>query len=222
LLATAVSALTSLSERASSPLGIGAAVEADWRRALGMEDLRLLDAATSRQRAVEFACGRHAGHRALASMGIAAPVIGRGGRGEPLWPEGVVGAISHAAGIALAIVSRSPPLVGVGIDVEDRAWSLSDRALHRAATRGELELGARCGISGIALLSLKESAFKAMSPQPSGARFVDVTLEPGECPSSVLATLPGVAERVYTGWTITDSLVISLAWRTIDEQRLQR
>jgi 4'-phosphopantetheinyl transferase EntD len=39
--------------------------------------------------------------------------------GAPVWPRGFVGSITHTGDIAAAVVSRSPPVRGLGLDVEN-------------------------------------------------------------------------------------------------------
>ena len=55
----------------------------------------------------EFLLGRAAAHQAIAALcGGSEQPIGRGPRGQPLWPAGLVGSISHTRGLALAAVAR--------------------------------------------------------------------------------------------------------------------
>jgi 4'-phosphopantetheinyl transferase EntD len=69
----------------------------------------------------EFVTARACARRALARLGVApCPIVG-GGRGEPLWPEGVVGSITHCAGYRACAVARAADVVGVGIDGEPHA-----------------------------------------------------------------------------------------------------
>jgi 4'-phosphopantetheinyl transferase EntD len=47
----------------------------------------------------DFAAGRWCAHRTLAALGADVDVIARGRRGEPLWPGGFTGSISHTDGM---------------------------------------------------------------------------------------------------------------------------
>ena len=96
-------------------------------------------------RRAEFASGRSCAHRALSAIGADLDTIGRGGRRQPIWPAGVCGSISHAGGLAAAVVARiTPSVIGIGLDVErvDRLvpelWShvltSSESARCRAST----------------------------------------------------------------------------------------
>ncbi|MEV4420566.1 hypothetical protein AB0L40_11415 [Patulibacter sp. NPDC049589] len=46
----------------------------------------------------EFVTGRACAHRALAALGVPVVPIMSGPNREPLWPEGVVGSITHGSG----------------------------------------------------------------------------------------------------------------------------
>jgi 4'-phosphopantetheinyl transferase EntD len=69
----------------------------------------------------EFAGGRAAARRALKLLqfpkGVCIPM---GSAGEPVWPIGVAGSLSHTATHAAALVARSARHASVGIDVDDQ------------------------------------------------------------------------------------------------------
>jgi enterobactin synthetase component D len=70
------------------------------------------------KRCHEFAAGRTCARDALGSLGIAAAPILRNDLAAPLWPEGIVGAISHSHTWAGAAVARRSDLAGIGLDIE--------------------------------------------------------------------------------------------------------
>jgi 4'-phosphopantetheinyl transferase EntD len=70
-----------------------------------------------RGRAGEFAAGRWCAHRALERLGRAEAEIGSGRHGEPCWPAGFTGSISHKPGAAVAVAAAAPG--AIGIDLED-------------------------------------------------------------------------------------------------------
>ncbi|MGN6202928.1 MAG: 4'-phosphopantetheinyl transferase family protein, partial [Solirubrobacterales bacterium] len=124
-------------------------------------------AVEARQR--EFATGRACARRALAQLGVEATAIGGGERGEPLWPRGVVGSITHCRGYRGAAAARGGQLASLGIDAEpheplppgllgDVAGATERRALAELAA----------GEPGIhwdrLLFSAKESVYKAWFP----------------------------------------------------------
>lgn len=118
----------------------------------------------------EFATARHCARQALAALGLPATAIPRGERGAPVWPDGIVGSMTHCAGYRAAAVARSGDLAGVGIDAEVHG-PLPDGVLalvSRPAERDHLaELSAAWpGLWWDRLLfSAKESVYKVWFPQ---------------------------------------------------------
>ena len=72
-------------------------------------------------RQAEFAAGRECAHAALAQLGAPAGPILPGRAGEPRWPAGVTGSITHCAGYRACAVARAADVVGLGIDAEPDA-----------------------------------------------------------------------------------------------------
>jgi 4'-phosphopantetheinyl transferase EntD len=118
------------------------------------------------QRRTTFALGRAAARDALAELGLPELVIGRGPAGEPLWPDGIVGAISHAGDTAIAVVGRNTDYAGLGVDVEELARGPSARAARLVCRPSEMEWAdVESGTRRLTMLfSAKEAVFKAMFP----------------------------------------------------------
>jgi 4'-phosphopantetheinyl transferase EntD len=121
------------------------------------------DAVAKRRR--EFASGRVCARRALGRLGIAPRAIPRGASGEPVWPGGVVGSITHCAGYRACAVARSCEIAAVGIDAGRNA-ALPDGVWERVAFGAERQRGRQvAGVCVDALLfSAKESVYKAWFP----------------------------------------------------------
>ncbi len=66
----------------------------------------------------EFITVRHCARIALAELGVAPVPILKGDKGEPCWPDGVVGSLTHCTGYRGAVVGRSAAVRSVGIDAE--------------------------------------------------------------------------------------------------------
>ncbi len=66
----------------------------------------------------EFVTGRACARRALAQLGMPPSPIATGERGQPLWPAGVVGSITHCEGYRACALARTGELAGLGIDAE--------------------------------------------------------------------------------------------------------
>lgn len=118
-------------------------------------------------RRLTFRLGRHAAHRALASLGRDSGPILAGENREPLWPPGVCGSISHTSETGVALVAPSSHTDGVGIDIETQrtAPELETQVprpeeLRWLDTLPEDERRAQL----FTLFSAKESIFKAFYP----------------------------------------------------------
>ncbi len=66
----------------------------------------------------EFITVRDCARRALAELGLPPVPILKGDKGEPCWPDGVVGSLTHCEGFRGAVVGRSSDTRSVGIDAE--------------------------------------------------------------------------------------------------------
>lgn len=66
----------------------------------------------------EFVTVRHCARQALAELGLPPVPILKGDKGEPCWPTGVVGSLTHCEGFRGAVVGRSADVRSVGIDAE--------------------------------------------------------------------------------------------------------
>ncbi|MER8073317.1 4'-phosphopantetheinyl transferase superfamily protein [Streptomyces sp. NPDC094034] len=117
----------------------------------------------------EFATGRHCARLALADLDVPPGPIGAGPRGEPRWPGGIVGSLTHCASFRAAAVARRTDLLGLGIDAEPHA-PLPDGILDAIALPEE-----RSHLDQLAdsdqeftwdrlLFSAKESIFKVCFP----------------------------------------------------------
>ena len=120
-----------------------------------------------RKRQVEFLAGREAAARALATLAPehAQVRIGTGAMREPLWPVGIVGSITHAAGYAAAAVARARDCAGVGIDSEHvMARATADEVATSICRPAELEIIGDSLVALTLVFSAKESLFKCLAP----------------------------------------------------------
>lgn len=146
-----------------------AAIDADSFRLAGIDcPAHIAAAVPKRQR--EFFYGRLCARAAMALSGHDAAQIGIGPMREPLWPEDLIGSITHASDMAAAIVLPvSMGYHGVGVDIET---VLSDDGARGVcaivANEGELRyLATLAGTLGpnvplTLVFSAKESFFKAV------------------------------------------------------------
>jgi 4'-phosphopantetheinyl transferase EntD len=66
----------------------------------------------------EFITARHCARIALGELGFPPVPILKGDKGEPCWPDGVVGSLTHCAGYRGAVVGRGGVVRSVGVDAE--------------------------------------------------------------------------------------------------------
>ncbi len=77
-----------------------------------------LVAKAAEKRRHEFSCGRACARAAMATLGVSDCPVLRGPNREPLWPPGIVGAITHCEGYVAAAVASTREILTVGIDAE--------------------------------------------------------------------------------------------------------
>jgi 4'-phosphopantetheinyl transferase EntD len=114
----------------------------------------------------EFVTVRHCARQALADLGEPPVPILKGAKGEPCWPEGVVGSLTHCKGFRGAVVAHRSQVRSVGIDAEPHDV-LPDGvlgAVSLARERAELaDLPAGLHWDRI-LFCAKEATYKAWFP----------------------------------------------------------
>ncbi|KWX22180.1 4'-phosphopantetheinyl transferase [Mycolicibacterium wolinskyi] len=66
----------------------------------------------------EFVTVRYCARQALGELGIGPVPILKGDKGEPCWPDGVVGSLTHCKGFRGAVVGRAGDVRSIGIDAE--------------------------------------------------------------------------------------------------------
>ena len=66
----------------------------------------------------EFVTVRYCARQALGQLGLPPVPILKGDKGEPCWPDGVVGSLTHCQGFRGAVVGRRTDVRSVGIDAE--------------------------------------------------------------------------------------------------------
>ncbi|OBH91088.1 4'-phosphopantetheinyl transferase [Mycobacterium sp. E2989] len=70
------------------------------------------------KRRSEFITVRHCARVAMGELGLPPVPILKGEKGEPCWPDGVVGSLTHCTGYRGAVVGRTEAVRSVGIDAE--------------------------------------------------------------------------------------------------------
>ncbi len=184
------------------------------------EEVAIEQAVEKRRR--EFITARACAREALAQLGLPPSPIPSGPRGEPRWPEGIVGSITHCAGYRACAVARAGDLASIGIDAEldqplpegvlgDIALAEERRllqGLHREAPSVHWDR---------LLFSIKESVYKAWFPLAQrwlGFEEAAVAIDPQGCFSARLLVpgpvLGGRELRGFRGrWLAREGLLLA-------------
>jgi 4'-phosphopantetheinyl transferase EntD len=117
----------------------------------------------------EFITVRYCARLALGELGFPPVPILKGDKGEPRWPDGVVGSLTHCAGYRGAVVGRGAVVRSVGVDAEPHDV-LPDGVLDAISLEAERrEIKAMAALSaGVywdrILFCAKEATYKAWFP----------------------------------------------------------
>ncbi|MGH3843161.1 MAG: 4'-phosphopantetheinyl transferase family protein [Pseudonocardiaceae bacterium] len=176
----------------------------------------------------EFRTVRHCARRALRQLGLPPAPVLRGERGEPLWPSGVVGSMTHCGGYRAAALALSCQVRALGIDAEPHqplpAGVLDVVALEDERHRlSELAAADNATCWDRILFCAKETVYKAWFPLTRswlGFEHADVTISPstinaaqGTFSARLLAPGPTLTGEPLTHlngrWLRGDALVIT-------------
>lgn len=89
---------------------------------------RALIARARAKRRNEFSTGRMLMRRALRDADIDVCAIPAGSLGEPVWPTGIVGSLSHSDEVCALITGRASEYISIGFDLELSSSDLSETA----------------------------------------------------------------------------------------------
>jgi 4'-phosphopantetheinyl transferase EntD len=172
------------------------------------------------RRQAEYFYGRLAARHALVSFGQSHAHIGTGFYREPLWPDGIVGSITHNLSYAAAIALDRRSHAAIGIDVE----SIITPELRDAVTMVAMSSDELAYLSSISIdidflitvvFSAKESFYKAAFP--SVRRFFDfdaIILRHFDEQHGVLT----FEIRESLGAMLTPGLLLKIRFGVIDER----
>jgi 4'-phosphopantetheinyl transferase EntD len=171
----------------------------------------------------EFITARACAREALARLGLPPAPIATGERGQPLWPAGVVGSITHCAGYRACALAHAGELAGVGIDAEPHL-PLPDGVLGEIARAEELPLLAELARSHPAvhwdrlLFCAKETVYKVWFPIAAcwlGFEDATLTIDPTAHTfhARLLTPWPKVGayfpQALQGRWLVRDGLVLA-------------
>jgi len=185
-------------------------------------ELAVVDGLPEPRRA-EYITVRDCARQALARLGVPPVAILGDPKGAPIWPDGIVGSLTHCRGFRGAAVARAGDVTVLGIDAEPEE-SLPPGIGQRIATDAEwsrIELLTRQDASvpwDHLLFSAKESVYKAWFPTTRvGLDFlaVDITLQTdGRGELVFLCPLPAEVAQLdwHLAWEAQDGILATAVW----------
>lgn len=212
-----------------SLLPAGVAVEeivGDDPTAFLLPEERDMVARAVEKRRREVTNARTCARRALRKLGLPEVAIPRGDKGQPMWPDGVVGSLTHTNGYyAAAVATGTVRSIGIDAEQHDR---LPDGVLDHVAFGPEpgmiaaLGVGSGPGADGVwwdrLLFSAKESVYKAWFPLTRrwlGFEDAELTVDPaaGTFHARILVdgtTLDGPPLAAMSGrFLVRDGLILT-------------
>lgn len=138
---------------------------ADYRHAMHPAEQDLL-VGMSEKRSCELSTGRYCAHQALHALGIDDFPILKGAQREPLWPQQVVGSISHCRDLAGAVVADAHRVKSIGLDIESQKQLNPAIARHICTDQEKAWLAshdaAQQNLALLLIFSIKEAIFKCV------------------------------------------------------------
>lgn len=186
------------------------------------EEAALVSRAVEKRR-LEFGTVRRCARTALSGLGIPPVPLLPGPRGEPQWPAGIVGSMTHCARYRGAVVARDTEFLTAGIDAEPNG-PLAEGVLAAIALPDERARVAELteadpGICWDRLLfSAKEAVYKAWYPlarRPLEFEDARISVSPRGRTFHARLLVPGAlvnGQRVdeFTGrWIVKDGIVLT-------------
>jgi enterobactin synthetase component D / holo-[acyl-carrier protein] synthase len=149
------------------------------------EELCMRRAVEKRRR--EFAAGRACARKALEYLGIHQYRLLVGPNRAPVWPDAIVGSITHCEGFVGVAVARQGCIRGIGVDAE-RARPLPPNVIDLICLPREREWARGAAPPSYTnwpnvLFSAKEAVYKSLThycERPLGFHDVEITLRPRE------------------------------------------
>jgi 4'-phosphopantetheinyl transferase EntD len=173
-------------------------------------------------RRAEFTTGRACAREALSSLGAPVAAVPVGEKRAPVWPDGVVGSITHTRGFRGAAVAWRSSVRSVGIDAEVHD-ALPDGVLEAVSSEAERAEVGRLASSrpevwwDRLLFSAKESVYKTWFPLTGRwLGFEDAELvasEDGTFLARLLVegpTVDGAVVSSFRGrWAVDDGILVT-------------
>jgi 4'-phosphopantetheinyl transferase EntD len=188
---------------------------------LSPSELLIIAQSVPKRRAA-FSTGRNCARRALVRFIDDPPELLQGKGGEPIWPEGIVGSISHSEKLAGAVVASKNEITAIGIDIET-IGGVKQAMYPLILLDTEIEM-----INGkhndtalwtTLLFSLKESFYKLQYPLTGlWLDFKDISISENNGKFSFIQVksshdLSAISfDQIKVDWTVVSDQVITLCY----------
>jgi len=164
----------------------------------------------------EFSAGRRCARKCLEHSGITGFSLLKGKYGEPVWPRGFTGSITHSSGVAIAVVA-SEAQGFIGIDLVDLSEQIPDPRLILCNMESNIRFANNLKNPELLLFSLNESVIKILSQAlQEYIEFKDITIIPGKGVAKIAYREEEVGINLF--WFIHGNHAFTVALKTIVEQ----
>jgi len=159
----------------------------------------------------EFGLGRACARTVLERLGHPDWAIGRSANGAPLWPQGIVGSITHTEGYAAALLGASQRWTGIGIDAERVGRVTRELWPRLFGTQEQAYLAAlddaAQATAATLLFSAKEACYKAWGGA-GPLMFQEIHITPQE--EGFVGVRDG--EKLPGRYAVDKDLMVTAAW----------
>ena len=170
----------------------------------------------SPKRRWEFVSGRKCAHLAMEALGFnPAPVLS-GDKDEPLWPDGVVGSITHSKNYVAAAIAPRSKMLSLGLDAEIDE-PLPEKILARIGNEEEIRWvqaarGRDLLNPGKLLFSAKEATYKAWYPVAKewlGFQDAHIVFDSANQTFTASISKPGPVEKLSGSFAIVQGVILT-------------
>lgn len=160
----------------------------------------------------EFSAGRYCAKQCLSHYGLDNHELLKGLLGNPIWPKGYTGSITHHDPIALAAVSMTNQFTAIGIDLTRSSERIEDSSLLMSNNEIRLmDTLAPNDNAELLIFNIKEAAIKICSPLlEEYIEFSDLTLHEGDH-NKLIIRHPSISDDIHIIWHSSQGWLFSLA-----------
>ena len=161
--------------------------------------------------ALDFKAGRVCARMLLEKFGYRGPLL-KGKNGEPLWPEGITGSITHSKGKTIAVVGRETnEIKSIGIDLLD-ITEIDDSIKDTVITKIERETNDE-DIDIATYFCAKEATYKAFFPlRKRFLAFNDIHIILSKKAKDYDALIENEKIKLYGKYIFFETFIFAVSW----------